>query len=115
MGTDNKIRYLHYMAGVLSAQKSDPLCTACKAYTNTFRRIRDELALTAETLQYGQRPVSAGVTELLARAEKLLEGIEVRENTTGQKKAGNCRMPEGVCFVKSSKALIERIEGPANS
>jgi len=23
----------------------------------------------------------------------------------GQKKAGNCRLPQGVCFVKSSKAL----------
>jgi len=47
--------------------------------------------------------------KLLEQAEEVINSIQPPENTEGQKKAGNCTMPKGVCFVKSSKALLKEI------
>lgn len=42
-------------------------------------------------------------------AKKILSEINMPIDAAGQKKAGNCSMPEGVYFVKISKAIIEKI------
>jgi hypothetical protein len=46
---------------------------------------------------------------LLEEARTGLEGIKPPENAVGQKKAGTCRMPEGVCFVKLSKLVWDKL------
>jgi len=46
---------------------------------------------------------------LLAEVRRTLLVLNPPEDAVGQKKAGNCRMPEGVCFVKYSKALSEKL------
>ncbi|MBI5211742.1 MAG: hypothetical protein HY957_00020 [Nitrospirae bacterium] len=46
---------------------------------------------------------------ILSEAKKILTGLKIIEDAVGQKKAGNCKMPEGVCFVKLSKSILEKI------
>jgi hypothetical protein len=46
---------------------------------------------------------------LLAEARSSLAGLVNTENPAGQKKAGNCKLPEGVCFVKVSRSLFEKV------
>ncbi len=105
----NQIRFFHYIAGVLSAQQADPLCRICKAYANTLSALKDDLRSLP---QISSREFDALPPELLGmfdKARTIVTALHAPENALGQKKAGNCKMPEGVCFVKSSKAVRDRI------
>jgi len=106
MELSNHIRYYHYVSGVLSKQKSDPLCGDCKAFANTVRAVR-------ESIDAFERGYSAELSEestlRLSEIKKLLSEFNLPADAIGQKKAGNCKMPEGVCFVKVSKSIIEKI------
>ncbi|MFZ5997748.1 MAG: hypothetical protein ACOYW7_09705 [Nitrospirota bacterium] len=105
----NYIRYYHYMAIVLEGQMADPLCGKCKALANTAARTEEGLA-ELESGHAGEiKDLPGDIRHLLAEARSKLATLKVPETITGQKKAGNCKMPEGVCFVKASKAILERI------
>jgi hypothetical protein len=47
---------------------------------------------------------------LLRDARTALALLNPPADAVGQKKEGNCKMPEGVCFVKLSKKIIDLIE-----
>lgn len=40
---DNRIRYYHYISGMLANQQSDPLCGICKAFVNSVRIVREDI------------------------------------------------------------------------
>ncbi len=105
----NKIRFYHYMSGVLMNQQSGPLCSKCKPFVNTVAAMKKDL----DEIKSGYAEDSGSMPEeiqvLLQKAESRISSIKVAENAEGQKKAGNCHMPKGVCFVKSSKALLKTI------
>lgn len=102
--TDNRIRYIHFMSGVLATQQADPLCCRCKAFANTVARTREALA---DCRPDGDPP--AEVRALLNEAGRRLDALRPPEDAVGQKKAGNCRLPEGVCFVKVPKKIGESL------
>lgn len=102
----DRIRFCHYLAGVLGNQADDPLCGKCRAFANTASAAKEEL----EELKGGNTgglPVE--VITLLEKAGAVINAVKVPGNAEGQKKAGNCKMPKGVCFVKSSKSLLKEI------
>lgn len=101
----NRIRFYHFMSGVLSGQQSDPLCSNCKAFTNTCSKMLEGMA----GLEKLPGDIPAGIMELLQVARARMAAIKVKEDAVGQKKTGNCKMPEGVCFIKRSKALLDLI------
>ena len=49
------------------------------------------------------------IIQLLEHAQTVINSIPIPENTEGQKKAGNCKLPKDICFAKSSKALLKAI------
>jgi len=106
----NKIRFYHYASGVLITQTEDPLCSKCKALTNTTRAVREgfrefEQKHTGELVD-----IDDELRLVLAKTRKSLAELISPENAQGQKKAGKCKMPEGVCFIKSSKSILDKIE-----
>jgi hypothetical protein len=105
-----EIRYYHFMAGVLAQQQQDPFCRRCKAFTNSVRAAREGIA----ELEERRAPEICTLPEeeslLLTAARKALSGLHPDPDAVGQKKAGNCRLSEGICFVKSSKALKNSME-----
>ncbi|GAB4491004.1 MAG: hypothetical protein OHK006_24460 [Thermodesulfovibrionales bacterium] len=104
--TDNRIRYIHFMSGVLATQQDDPLCSRCKAFANTVARTREALA----DCQSGTGgDVLTEVMALLDEARSRLDELRLPEDAVGQKKAGNCKLPEGVCFVKVPKKIGESL------
>lgn len=106
----NRIRYYHFMAGVLANQQHDPLCSICKAFTNSVSAVSEGIDSFEKT---GASEASAMSTEhraLLDDARKSLADLHPVPDAVGQKKAGNCHLPQGVCFVKTSKALQEKME-----
>ncbi len=104
----DRIRFYHYVSGVLSTQSDDPLCSTCKAFENTVRLMQKEL----EALDYARTvTLPPEVIALLEKASTVISSIQVPEDAEGQKKAGNCKMPKGLCFVKSSSAILKNMEG----
>jgi hypothetical protein len=107
----SEIRYCHFMAGVLARQQHDPLCGKCKALANSVRALREGVT---ELEQRRVTEISSLPKEqawLLTLTKQVLAGLNPYPDAVGQKKAGNCRLAEGICFVKSSKAFIKEMEG----
>lgn len=103
------LRYYHFIAGLLANQQRDPLCSACKAFTNSVRDVRsgvDEF-MQAHAAELCGLPKEG--TVMVADIKRMMAGLTPLQDAVGQKKAGNCSLPEGVCFIKSSKALVDRI------
>lgn len=105
----NRIRSFHYISHVLEGQQSDPLCGICKAFANTAAKLEEALA-ELEIRHTGElKNLSGDIRCLLSEARSRMAQLKTPENAAGQKKAGNCKMPEGVCFVKASKAILEKL------
>ena len=109
MELSNRIRYYRYISGVFANQQSDPMCGVCKAFTNSVRNIREDLAEFERQYDADMKSLSLEMSGVLSEAKKILTGLKTIEDAVGQKKAGNCKMPEGVCFVKLSKSILEKI------
>jgi hypothetical protein len=103
-----RIRFFNYIAGVLENQCGDPLCCRCKAHTNTLSAIQEGLE-ELKNSDLGHIP--AEEMDLLEQARNRIYSIKTSGSKERQKKAGNCKMPKGVCFVKSSKAVLNNIAG----
>jgi hypothetical protein len=103
----NRIRYYHFVTGVLANQQHDPYCSICKAFTNSVREVRGGV----DEFMHAQASELPGLLEevsiMLADIKMMLADLHPVPDAVGQKKAGNCKLPQGVCFVKSSKALLE--------
>ena len=105
----NQIRYFHFISGVLKCQQRDPLCSKCKAFANTLDRMKEGIA-ELESVHAGRiHTLPDELMGLLEEARARIEGIKPPEDAVGQKKAGNCKMPKGVCFIKLSKAVLDKI------
>ncbi len=111
MEISNRIRFYYYISGVLANQQSDPLCRICKAFANSIRNTREDIEHFEKTHEADMGSLSGELHDLLSKAKKTLSELNPPLDAAGQKKAGNCKMPEGVCFVKSSKAILEKITG----
>ncbi len=105
----SRVRYYHFISGVFANQRHDPLCSVCKALTNSVRIVREELLRFEQESAEGIGLLEAGDRRLLDDARQVLDGIVTLPDAVGQKTAGNCRLPKGVCFVKTSKKLVESI------
>lgn len=105
----NQIRYFHFISGVLEHQQKDPICSKCKAFANTLDRMKEGVAELESAHVERIHTLPGELLRLIEEARSRIEGIKSPEDAVGQKKAGNCRMPEGVCFVKLSKAVLDKI------
>ncbi len=105
----NRVRFFHFITGILVNQKNDPYCSICKAATNTAARMKEEIAQLEKDCSSVRERLLEATARMLDEAVGRSTTLHFPEDAAGQKKAGNCRLPEGVCFVKNSKALLEKI------
>ncbi len=109
MPLSNRIRYYYFISGVLARQSTDVHCVRCKALGNSVRAVREGIEDLERTRPEEIRSLLPELSRLLDDAQKTIGALNPPADAVGQKKAGNCKMPEGVCFVKSSKAIVEKI------
>ena len=105
----NRIRFYHFISGVLYHQQSDPLCSKCKAFTNTAKKIKEDLSALESDYVEEMHAFPVEMLHIFEEAQDRIGRVKTFEDAVGQKKAGNCRMPEGVCFIKLSKAIMDKI------
>lgn len=105
----NKIRFYHFISGVLVNQQSDQLCAKCKAFANTAERMKEGISELESVHVEKMHTLPPDLLSMLEEARDRIERIKPPVDAVGQKKAGNCSMPEGVCFIKLPKAILDKI------
>lgn len=105
----NQARGYAYVAGVLKSQQADPFCRSCNSFVNTLTAVKENLAKFESQHAEGIRNLPGEFSRLFADAKSGIAAMKQPENPVGQKKAGNCKLPEGVCFTKSSLAILQKI------
>lgn len=105
----NQVRGYHFLLGVFRSRQADPYCSVCSAYANTLKAVRESLAALERANAAELRLLSPEFSAVMAEARSGLAAITSPADPSGQKKAGNCRLPEGVCFIKASLALVQKI------
>lgn len=103
----NEIRFYHYISSVLINQQADALCRDCKALSNTVAAIKECLEELGNSGEIDSMPEE--LRRLFEESRDRIFAMQTLDNAIGQKKAGNCKMPEGICFIKSSKAILNKI------
>ena len=103
----NQLRGYAYLLGVLKNQQSDTLCCSCNSFVNTLAAVSENLA--AFEAQHAEANLPVEFSRLLAYAKDGIAQLRQPENPVRQKKAGNCKLPEGVCFTKSALAILQKI------
>jgi hypothetical protein len=105
----SQARRYTYLFGVLKNQQADPFCRSCNSFINTLTAVKENLA-KFETQHDGEiKKFSWELSRLFADARNGIAVMNQPENPVGQKKAGNCKLPEGVCFTKSSLAILQKV------
>ena len=105
----NQVRAYYYLVGVLMKQQRDLFCGQCSAWNNTLNNTREALKQFDAEYAAELHSLTPEVLAFLADTRSCLEGLANVADPAGQKKAGNCKLPEGVCFMKGSRSLREKI------
>jgi hypothetical protein len=105
----NQVRGYHFLLGVLVNQERDPSCRGCNAFKNTLAAAREGLAAFKASEADALMQLSPEFSRLWDGTVRGFAGLSMPDQTVGQKKAGNCKLPEGLCFLKTSLAFIQRI------
>ena len=105
----NHIRAYHYLAGVLTNQQHDLYCGKCSAWNNTLNNICEALKQFEADRAAGLGGLSPAATALISETRSRLSGLANVADPAGQKKSGNCKLPQGVCFVKHSLGILEKV------
>jgi hypothetical protein len=105
----NQVRGHHFLLGVFTSRQADPYCGVCSAFANTIKAARENLAALETENADRLRSLSPEFSAMMAETRSGLAAMPSPANPSGQKKAGNCKLPEGVCFIKASFALVQKI------
>ena len=103
----NQLRAFHFLSGVLKNQQHDPLCGKCLAFEKVAETTMDNFIKCERDCRSGREHLSKELSDLFLRVYDKLASIEHPDNPMGQKKAGNCKLPEGLCFTKVAVLLHE--------
>ena len=105
----NQVRGYHFLLGVLRNQRDDPYCSACSAFANTLRAARESFAKFESDHAQALATLAPEFGQMLSDTRSGLSILACPADPSGQKKAGNCKLPQGVCFIKASFALTQQI------
>ena len=105
----NQVRGYKYLLGVLKSQQTDPYCSACSAFANTLKAARENFAKLEAEHADALKALEPGFGMMLVDTQEGLSTLLGPADPSGQKKAGNCKLPQGICFIKASFALVQQI------
>jgi len=105
----NQVRGYHFLLGVVRSQQKDPYCSACSAFANTLKAARENLARLEAEHDGSLKVLPPQFGVMIAETRTDLSLLQGPAEPAGQKKAGNCKLPQGVCFIKASFALVQQI------
>lgn len=105
----NSLRSIHFVFGVLNNQQYDPFCGNCVSFAKTTASAREKFLGLEKSIK--RSDLSQDLSKLLSGIYSILSELKVPDNPVGQKKAGTCKFPEGVCIAKTAMTIYENIVG----
>ena len=105
------LRGFHYALGILGNQQNDPLCCQCAAFARTAETLIDSFIKFQEAHASARKRLPDEFAVLFADISDKASVIEQPDDPVRQKKAGNCKLPHGVCFAKDIAGFLERLNG----
>jgi hypothetical protein len=105
----NQVRGYHFLLGVFRNQQKDPYCNVCSAFANTLRAARETFATFESEHNEALKVLTPEFGGMLAGTRAGLSTLQSPTDPSGQKKAGNCKLPQGMCFIKASFAFVQQI------
>jgi hypothetical protein len=109
MDIGNQVRGYAFFLSVLRGEQADPYCRSCNSFVKTLAAARESFDAFASQNADAPGGLPADLARLYAEAKSGLDALRAPDQPVSQKKAGNCRLPEGVCFLKSSFALLQKM------
>lgn len=108
--TISQLRGFHFAVGTIVNQENDPLCGKCSAFAKTAQAIVDGFIEFESAHASERKKLPEEFSFLFDDVCDKLALIEHPEEPVKQKKAGNCKLPEGMCYCKSAMALLQSIK-----
>jgi hypothetical protein len=105
----NSLRGISFVFNVLLSQQYDPFCSKCLSFVKSAETAREKFLVVEKSVNKENLPEE--LKKLFSDIYPAISALELPENPAGQKKAGNCKLPEGVCFPKSALAVYEKVAG----
>jgi len=105
----NQVRGYHFLLGVFRNQQKDPYCSVCSAFANTLKATRENFAAFESVHNEALKALTPEFGGMLAGTRAGLSALQSPPDPSGQKKAGNCKLPQGMCFIKASFAFVQQI------
>lgn len=105
----NQVRGHHFMMGVFRNRQKDPYCSVCSAFANSLKAARENVARLETEQCDALKALPSNFSAMMAETRTGLSMIQDCADPSGQKKAGNCKLPQGVCFIKAPFALLQQI------
>jgi hypothetical protein len=105
----NQARGYACLSGMLKNQQADTFCRSCSSFLNTLAAAKENMAKFEVQYDEEIKNLPGQFSRLYADAKSGIAVMQQPEHPLGQKKAGNCKLPEGVCFTKSALALLQKI------
>jgi hypothetical protein len=104
----NQTRGYAYVAGVLRGQTTDPFCRSCSSYATILGALKEEIA----RFDARMNPAQSGpdTSRPLSETKAAVAALQAPPSPLKQKQAGNCKLPEGVCLVKHSFAILQKVQ-----
>ena len=86
------------MLGVLKNRDADSFCNSCNSFRTTLTVVNENLEKFEREhgAEIGNFP--AEISLFYSVAKSGIPAMKQPANPAGQKKLGNCKLPEGVCF-----------------
>ncbi len=103
------LRGYYYAAGILGNQQNDPLCCNCAAFARTAEAIINSFFKFQNTHAAERKRLPEEFSTLFNDISDRVAVIGQPEAPIRQKKAGNCKLPQGVCFTKEVAVFLEKI------
>jgi hypothetical protein len=108
--TINQLRGFHFAVGTIVNQENDPLCGNCVAFSRTAQAIIDGFIEFESAHASEKRKFPEEFSFLFEDVCDKLALIEQPSGPVRQKKAGNCKLPSGLCYCKSALALLQNLK-----
>jgi len=96
----NRVRALHFIAGVLVNQQNDPRCAVCKSRVKVVEEAKEELEKLESNL--ANTAIPEPFERVYKRTKDLFSEIKVPENPIPQRKERRCFFADEDCLIKES-------------
>lgn len=104
-----RVRAFHYAVGILGNQQNDPLCAQCAAFARTAEAVTGRFAEFQTAHAAERKRLPEELSDIFRDIIDKIAMLDRPDEPVRQKKAGNCKLPSGLCFTKEISAFFEKL------